>query len=166
MAEDEWLRMGLPPLVISRVDLRELVEVAGEGCTLQLPEIGEVDTDALSEMKPTQLQGAKLSAPGFSLSLGENSLRTELAYEDSEEKIARVELLLKRLEPCRRQTGFLTHGDFAIFVGMIFPLAAGLLAPPAETTLACGVGAFAWMLYLWWVQGNSSRKWCVFRSES
>jgi hypothetical protein len=166
MVEDEWLRMGLPPLAVSRTDLRELVEVAGEDGSLELRTLGIVSIGELDDVELAQLQGAKISAPGFSLSFGENALGTELSYEDNEERIAQDELVLKRLEPCRRHAGFLTHGDFAIFAGMLLPLAAGLLAPPSKTSLACGIGAAVWMLYLWWVQGNASRKWCVFRAES
>ena len=163
MVEDELLRMDLPPLVLTRRDLRDLVEAAGEEAYLELPELGRLSTDAIEAASTDTLVGARLEAPGFSLSFGANAKDTELAYEDEEEKIERAEVVLKRLESCRRYTSFLTHTDAAIVAGMALPLAAGLLAPASATHLACGIAAGVWMLYLWRVQYNAHHKWCVFR---
>lgn len=163
MAEDEWLRMDLPPLLLTRLDLRELAEAAGEEAYLELPEKGRLSSDEMEAASPDSLVGVTLKAPGFSISFSANASGTELAYEDQDEKIERAELVLKRLESCRRVASILTHTDAAIIAGMALPVAAGLLAPASHTLLACGIAAGLWMLYLWRVQHNAHHKWCVFR---
>jgi hypothetical protein len=154
MSDKEWLRMGLPPLVISKEDLSELVELAGEDAKLEL-------TEAESEV-PDEI-GAIVSAPGVTLSLGSNARSTELAFEDEDEAVALAERLLKRLESCRRRSASLTHTDGAIFVGMLMPLGAGLFAPESARLLACGIASVFWMFFLVWAHSNSRKNWCVFR---
>ena len=155
--------MDLPPLVLTQRDLVELVEAAGEDAHRWLSEEKELSTTEIQESAAEELVGASLKAPGFSISFGSDAERTLVSYEDQEERIQQVEQVLKRLESCRRYTSFLTHTDAAIIAGMLFPIAAGLLAPASVTHLACGGAAVVWMFYLWWVQHNAHYKWCVFR---
>lgn len=154
MTDKEWLRMGLPPLVISQKDLHELVELAGDDAKLEV-------TGPESE-SPEEV-GAIVSAPGVSLSLGRDARSTELAFADEDEATLLAEHLLKRIEGCRRRSAILTHTDGAIFVGMLMPLAAGLLAPESSRLLACGIGSVFWTVYMVWAQRNSRKSWCVFR---
>lgn len=154
MSETEWLRMGLPPLVISKADLRELAELAGEDAKL--------DVSALESQVQAE-RGVTLSALGVTLSLRSEAHSTELAFEDKEEATALAERLIERLDSCRRRSASLTHTDGAIFVGMLMPLAAGLLAPQAWTLHACGIASAFWMLYLLWAHSNARTRWCVFR---
>ena len=149
--------MGLPPLVISREDLRELRDLAGDDAELET-----------SVHKPGSRDAREivLNAPGVMLSLGSDARTTELAFDDEEKATARAERLLERLESCRRRSASFTHTDGAIFVGMIMPLAAGLLAPPSWTLRACGIASVFWMLYLVWAHDNARTRWCQFEDAS
>lgn len=154
MTDKEWLRMGLPPLVISQKDLHELVELAGDDAKLEV---------AGAESESPEEVGAIVSAPGVTLSLGSDVRSTELAFADEDEAALLAERLLERLGSCRRRSASLTHTDGAIFAGMLMPLAAGLLAPESSRLLACGIASVFWTFYMVWAQSNSRRSWCVFR---
>lgn len=154
--------MDLPPLVVSIPDLRELLEVAGQDAHLEVAELGTQSIEDLAALPLAKGASVKLCAPGVTLSLGADASSTELSFEDEPEQTECAERILKRLNACRRRSATLTHTDGAIFAGMLLPLAAGLLVPAPYLRQACGIAAGLWMLYLWWVQGNAQRNWCVF----
>ncbi len=165
VSEEAWLRMGLPALIVSKRNLRELLEKAGQSATLELAELGEVSADALGDVSSDALLGAKISAPGLSISFGATAMSTLLTFEDDDEVSSVAESLLETLEPCRRRLAALTHGDAAIAAGLMLPLAAGLLAPESSVKLACLVASALWLLYLLRVQSNAQHRWCVFTDE-
>jgi hypothetical protein len=154
--------MGLPALVLSKSHLRETLLAAGPEATLELPNVGEVDIDALEDLSSEALLGSKISAPGVSLSFGATAMSTLLTFDDTDEASSLAESLLETLAPHRRRGAAFTHGDGSIVLGLLLPLSAGLLAPESSTKLACALAAALWMVYLWWVQRNATRKWCQF----
>ncbi len=158
--------MNLPALLLSKEHLRKTWQTAGEGATLELPEHGLVESEALADLSCDALVGAKLCAPGVTLTLGRDAFSTHLVFEDSDEASQLAESILKTLEPCARRRTVFTHTDGAIMAGLLLPLGAGHLAPASSVKIACAGASLLWLIYLLWVQRNARSRWCVFAEES
>jgi len=127
-------------------DLAEALRVLGDDATIAFArEQGEQNSQAL-----------KLSTPDIEVTLSGAELEVRLREEVQDF----YDALLKK----RRFWHAFTHGDWSIFAGMLFPLAAGMLSPKLHQSTAAAIAAVPWLLSAVWVLRNKDHRWTVLRS--
>ncbi|MCP4448001.1 MAG: hypothetical protein GY811_22100 [Myxococcales bacterium] len=82
----------------------------------------------------------------------------EIVYDDA---TAHMQDFYNQVRNHRRTLHWLTHDDFAIFAGMLLPVAAIALAPTAFEVNVALIAIVPWLAYLQWVLHNQRKRWSV-----